>query len=91
MGNAGLDNERWAHGPDQFLHGNHVFRVLDDGATQPVEVVEVLLLHRVENPVVSERIQRRIGGKQAKPLFALAGELLLGIHGRTWLRITRRA
>ena len=51
MGDAGLDDEVGLHRPDQLLHRNDVLRVLDDRASQPLEVVGVLVGVGPRDPV----------------------------------------
>ena len=37
-GHTGFNDEVWLDRPDQFLHGHHVLRILNDGAALPAKL-----------------------------------------------------
>src|SRR5688572_21312633 len=58
MGDARFDDEIWPRAPDNFLHRDHVLRILDDWATEPGKIVRVFRRHGCTHKGVSTRLQR---------------------------------
>ncbi len=51
VGHPRLNDQIGASAPDNLLQGNHVLRVLNDGATHPFKVVSILMQARVMHPL----------------------------------------
>ncbi len=55
--NAGLDNQVRLHQPDHFLQGDDVLRILNDRQSEPAEMIRVLLLCRLCQPLAADLLQ----------------------------------
>ena len=65
MRDAGFDDQVRSHVPQDFLHGDHVLRVLDDRPAHPSEIIGVLGVDRITHEVGCVRLDARIPTKRA--------------------------
>lgn len=48
MGNACLQDEIWLDATAQFLEGNNILRQLDNGPTQPIKLIGILIKNKCQ-------------------------------------------
>lgn len=68
VGDAGFDDQVWFYVPDDFLHGNHVLGVLDDGSAEPREMIGIFVDVGLAHPIA--------GGLREPIVSALDSNLL---------------